>query len=343
MNLDLDSELNSSFFSGFRSIWIALAAAGLLFALGGLSGCGTIMGGLRPDLDDQNQFDREPTMGGRFSEGSMLDEGRYRSPADDETVGHSERRASEGRLGGQGTWLEAGEDDRLSRRRPSEELDEDGKIRLAERPVMQKKYKNGYRATKADFIDDSRSDGSLWNSDGQTNYFLTKNNIHTQGSLITVATEDEFIRDVAAELKRTLSPDEREAEMEIAQERMRRKAMGLPEEEAAGDKVASSQAGANRAPASAAEPGKDVQIPSATWADVDVRKSMEFKAGDPIMMEVLERYPNGNYKLRGLKRIRFRGQSKMVSVIAIAKHTDISPEETISSGKLYEYRIESVR
>ncbi len=345
MNLDLDKELNATPFSGLASVWIALGAAGLLFALGSLSGCAGIMGGLRPDLNDEYQYDREPVSGGRFSEASMLDEGRYRDPASDETPGHSERRASSGRMGGEGTWLADGEQERNMRRRPVGEVDEEGRLQLADRPVMQKKYKNGARATKADFIDDSRSDGSLWNSDGQTNYFLTKNNIKSDGDLITVMTEEDFIRDVAAELKRTMSPDERDAEMEMAQERARRRAMGLPEDPnapaAAGDQVANSQAAANRAPAGLGEAG--VQVPTTTWAELDLRKSLEIKAGDPIMMEVLERYPNGNYKLRGLKRIRHRGQTKMVSVVAIAKHTDISPDETITSGKLYEYRIEAVR
>jgi flagellar basal body L-ring protein FlgH len=86
-----------------------------------------------------------------------------------------------------------------------------------------------------------------------------------------------------------------------------------------------------------------VDVPNVSWADVDLRKSMEMKATDPVMMEVVERYPNGNYKLRGLKKVRFHGQTKMMSVVAIAKNSDISTDETINSGKLYEYRIEAVR
>jgi flagellar basal body L-ring protein FlgH len=327
-------------FSGYRSIWIALGAAALLFLF---SGCSSIMGGLRPDLDDEYRYEREPTVGGRFSEGGLLDEGR--GPASD--LGHAERRGtSVGRMGGQGSWLQEGEDDRNALRRPNEREDEEDGPKLAARPTMMKKYKNGSRATRDDFIDDLKSDGSLWTSDGQTNYFLTKNKTKTEGDIITVATDEEFIRDVAAEIKRTLNNDEREAELDLAQERMRRKAMGLPED-ATEEKVASAQASADRKPASdsasADEPQRPVDIPNVTWAELDLRKSIEMKAGDPVMMEVLDRYPNGNYKLRGLKRVRMHGKSRMVSVLAIAKAADISDDESIPSAKLYEYRIEAVK
>jgi hypothetical protein len=350
VNLDLDSELNSGFFNGTRSVWLAIGAAGLLFALSGLSGCSQLMGGLRPDLNDEYKYEQEPTSGGRFAEGGMLDEGRYRGPDSEEAVGHSDRQpsASAGRMGGQGTWINSGEDDRTAMRRPGSQEDENGSP-LAARPPMQKKFKSGNRATRNDFVDDGKGDGSLWNSDGQTNYFLTKNNIHSDGDLVSVVTDEEFLKDIAAELKRTMTPDERENEMELAQERNRRRANGLPEDPNAvptkDDKVASAQSAPARSPASATdgEFKKEIDVPPVAWTDVDLRKSMEMKAGDPVMMEVLERYPNGNYKLRGLKRVRIHGQQKMVSVVAIAKHADISPEETIPAGKLYEYRIEAVR
>lgn len=345
MNLNLDSEINSSgFFSGLRSIWLAIGATVLLFAL---SGCSQLMGGLRPDLNDEYRYESEPTRGGTFAEASLLDGDRVRGPDSEDSIGHREHRGtSVGRMGGQGSWIAPGEEEQPSRRSSNDSEDED-QPKLAARPVLQKKYKTGNRATRADFVDDSRADGSLWTSEGQTNYFLTKNQIKSEGDLITVVSDENFVKDVAAELKRTLAPDEREAELEIAQERLRRQMLGLPEDPATagvdGDKVASTQAAASRSPASNKDEKKDVDVPNVLWADVDLRKSMEFKAADPVMMEVAERYPNGNYKLRGLKRIRVRGQSKMVSVMAIAKNSDISEDETINAGKLYEYRIEAVR
>lgn len=328
-------------FSGKASIWLAAAAAAILFLC---SGCAQIMGGLRPDLDSDYRQEREPTYGGRFSEGGLLDD---RAPASDDFA-HNERRAgSPGRMGGQGSWLQEGDDDRQAMRRPDPREEDEDAPKLAARPQMMKKYKNGARATRADFIDEAKSDGSLWTSDGQTNYFLTKNKTRTEGDIITVAADEEFIRDVAAEIKRTLTSDERETELDLAQERMRRKAMGLPESAAEDEKLASAQSSADRKPASSEsssdEPQRPVDVPDVTWAELDLRKSIEMKAGDPVMMEVLDRYPNGNYKLRGLKRVRLHGKSKMVSVLAIAKSSDIGDDDSLAAAKLYEYRIEAVR
>lgn len=344
MKIDMDkfnNEAEYGFFTGYRSIWVAVFAAAFLIML---SSCSQLMGGLRPDLDDEYRYEQEPTYGGRLSEGGLLRDSD-RGPNDDATVGHNERFASPGRMGGQGSWLAEGENERNIRSRPQESEEDEDAPKLAKRPNVFKKFKNGMRATRDDFIDDVKADGSLWTSDGQTNYFLTKNRTKSEGDILTIITDEEFVRDVAAEIKRTLSPDERDAELELAQERMRRKTLGLPEDGSEkGDQVASNQSAASRSPASDGQNSSAmVSVPTVTWAEVDLQKSIEMKAGDPIMMEVLERYPNGNYKIRGLKRVRHSGRTKTVSVLAIAKASDITDEETIPSGKLYEYRIEAVR
>lgn len=338
MKINFEADLvRSQLFSGVHSVWIAFVSAVILIAM---SGCSQLMGGLRPDLNDEYSYEKQPTLGGRFTEGGFLDEENGRSPSS-EDIAHNERKSTaSGRMGGQGTWIGAAEEDRNALRRPAS--DEDDQHRLAERPVMQKKYKSGNRASREDFVDDSRDDGSLWTSEGQTNYFMTKNQIKSQGDLVTIIVDEDFLKDVASEIKRTMTPDEREVQMDLAQERARRVAMGLPEKDdpaAKNDQVANSQSAANRAPGSEGE----VNVPAVSWAQVDLLKSMELKVGDAVMTEVLERYPNGNYKLRGVKRVRMNGQTKMVSVLAIAKNSDITADETIPAGKLYEYRIESVR
>lgn len=308
-----------------------------------LSGCSQLMSGLRRDFSDEER-DYGPVTGGMYSEYGALSGSYYdRAPSQYGAPGGG---PTAGRLGGQASWMDDEAEER-ARRFAMRSVD-DGGPSYASRPSMapgQKRlYKNGARATKADFIDDAKDDGSLWTSDGQTNYYLTKNKVRTVGDILTIVSDEAMVRDVAAELKRTLTPEERDEEMEIAQERLRRKAYGLPEEDATanGDQVASSAASADRTPA-AVDKEKSVDVPTATWNDVDLRKAIEFKATDPIMAEVVERYPNGNYKIRGVKRIRYRGQYRMVNVTAIAKNSDISDEETIPAGKLYEYRLEALR
>jgi flagellar basal body L-ring protein FlgH len=62
-----------------------------------------------------------------------------------------------------------------------------------------------------------------------------------------------------------------------------------------------------------------------------------------MMGEIVERYPNGNYKIRAIKRIAYRGGYRMLTMIGVAKSADITEEDTIGSGKLYEYRLEVIR
>jgi flagellar basal body L-ring protein FlgH len=62
------------------------------------------------------------------------------------------------------------------------------------------------------------------------------------------------------------------------------------------------------------------------------------------MAEIVERYPNGNYKIRGTKRVLYKnGSPRLATVVAVAKGTDIGEDDVINSGKLYEYRLEAFR
>ena len=158
----------------------------------------------------------------------------------------------------------------------------------------------------------------------------------------------EMVRDMGEEVKRRLSAQEREYELGIAQERIRAQTLGLPSPD--GDKAGSSDqvatSAAARAPAGAEGEAKpaEKEVRSATPADVDVLRSLQLKPGDLLMAEIIERYPNGNYKLRGTKRIPYKGGApRFLTVTAIAKGSDIGDDDTISSGKLYEYRLESSR
>lgn len=281
------------------------------------SACSSIVGGLRPDVDDTYSNDNVPTSGGRWAEAGALNDEENRD------------RSAPGNLGGQGTWMDSQNNNNTSR-----------PIAYSTTPnymVGQKRpYKNGQRATKADFIDDAKIDGSLWNSDGQTNYYLTKNKIRGVGDIISITVDEGMIADVATEIKRNLTPDERETEIEIAQEEIKQKTLGL----ASTDKSAT-----NRAPASEEKKDdkKDIEIPQATFADVDLKKNIEMKVGDSVMAEVIERYPNGNYKVRGVKRVRYKNGYRLMNVMAIAKNSDISEDDQIAAGKLYEYRLEAIR
>lgn len=290
--------------------------------------------GLRRDWREDAQLASGPTVGGRWSERGMLDDdGLGRSPAGDGAL----------RVGG--NWVNEQSEESYRRdlyrgRDVAANADESGQLPSYQKspnliPQSRNLYKNGMRATRADFRDEDSNEGSLWASGGQTNYYFTKNKIRAIGDILTIQLDDSMVKDVGSEIKRTLSKEEYEAELMLAQERLKAQALGPTTEGAAG----------NRAPAGEnTTEQKEVEVREATAADVNVLPQVELKKDDTIMAEIIERYPNGNYKIRGTKRVNYKtGTPRLVQVIAIAKSSDINEDDTISSGKLYEYRLEAVR
>ncbi len=311
-----------------------------------LSGCAGLSGTLRRDFDDI-QYDDGPVTGGRMSERGYLADEAYRM-AEDEAEG--EWNPPEGTVGHADRRVASLNEDRNEEASESEESNFNSSE--GDRPpAIKRKYRNGARATRADFVDDAnQNESSLWASDGQTNYYFTKNKIRGVGDLVSVTIEDPLLKDIGREILRNLTQPEREFELARAQERLQRKAMGLPEDELPEgqrtDKVAQSAAAPERAPAGADASAKnpaDIKVPEATPADVNVLKSLDIKSGEPIMAEIVERYPNGNYRVRAVKRIPYKGgRARMLSFVAIAKGSDISEDDVITSGKLYEYRVEEM-
>jgi flagellar L-ring protein precursor FlgH len=338
-------------------ISICLSMIGALLAV---SGCAQVMGALRRDLDDGDAYaDAPPTTGGKWSEhGFMSDDLPEGGTVGDRSVGHSERDPASGEAGrspGPHSWV--GQDEAASNRRDSMRGQDDGPNADSDPvmdPTVRRQYKNGSRATRADFVDESQNEGSLWASDGQTNYYFTKNKIRGVGDILTISVEADLVKDIGLEARRTLTPREREFELMAAQERIRAKVLGLPSPDGDGkDQVASSAAAPVRAPAASATPNASLgtapaaaepEIPNATFADVDVNKSLSIKTGDAMMGEIIERYPNGNYKIRATKRVPYRGgPPRLITLVGVVKGSDIAEDDTVGSGKLYEYRVTAAR
>lgn len=322
-----------------------VCATGLLL----LSGCSTVTGWLRPDLDDSASLEPEDqaTRGGLWAERGMLDEEPgSMSPQSYGTVGHHDRSPAEYAYHGRGRSSWVTPDHRETNARDSvrgrlAEGEEGPSYRTNPQmlPPVRRQYKNGMRATRADFLDETPNEGSLWASDGQTNYYFTKNRVRGMGDIIGITIEEPMVKDIAIEVTRTLTQKEIQIELAAAQERIWQKAQGG----AGADRVPAAQAAPVRGQPAAEPEKKDTkesEMPRATMADVDISQNLGVKSGDVFMSEIVQRYPNGNYKVRGTKRIPYRGGSKLVSLLGVVKGTDISDEETVSSGKLYEYRVE---
>jgi flagellar basal body L-ring protein FlgH len=321
-----------------------------------VSGCANLMGSLRPDLTDQPQASG-PTQGGQWPEHGFLADDLPENPDAERyaAVGHSERgtaSVNDPASAAEAQWYT--QNDATDLRRDAYRGDQDGSPTFSSNPNMapatKRQYRNGNRATRADFVDDSQNEGSLWASDGQTNYYFTKNKIRGVGDIISIKMENDIIKDLGTEIKRNLTPDEKAAELAAAQDRLNKKALGVA---TADPNAATPQGGAPGASPAAASPSADGRtpaslaaagVPQATPGDVDVSQSLEVKPGDLIMAEIVERYPNGNYKIRGTKRVLYKnGSPRLATVVAVAKGTDIGEDDVINSGKLYEYRLEAFR
>jgi hypothetical protein len=227
--------------------------------------------------------------------------------------------------------------------------------------------------TRDDFIDQSQDEGSLWASSGQTNYYFTKNKVRNVGDVIILTLEANIFKDIGNEIKRTLTPREKQNEVNTVQDIYRKKiaslknsiqrdivttsaAAPLPATPTPPAVTSSAAQGQNPATSGAATAGQSSNTPALsdnpeelerqmariTIKDVDLGPSLEMKVGDTAMGEILERFPNGNYRIRAIKRVQYKnGSARLVSVVGLVRAKDIDEDtDGVPSGKLYETQVE---
>jgi flagellar basal body L-ring protein FlgH len=328
-----------------------------LVVVSALAGCAKMVGGLRKDFDDRIDVPPyEPTYGGQARDAGFLD-----------TPGHSDRSpASTGstRDPVQAMWATP----ENYQPTPNREMGAGGPPSSDQyadfMPATQRQYSLGHRATKNDFRDDNQNEGSLWASSGQTNYFFVKNKIKAVGDVVTVNAEEDIVKNAVAEIKKTLSNDEIMNEIKEAQKRIDAEhsakieaqiaALSKPAEKTADPKTpVAVDAKATESKPATTEPDEAIakqikalreQTPrKATWSDIDVSGAVAIKPGDAMMGEVIERFPNGNYKIRATKKVPFRENHRLVSIVGVVKPGDLTEDDRVNSGKLYEYQLKTFR
>ncbi len=276
-----------------------------------LSGCSQVLGQLRRDLNDEQGL-HGPTVGGAFPEAGYLEDERYlgsrgtRSPASSREEPYLQSDVEE-----RGAAVEPGLGGS-----ESESLEDQRSQRPSRAPR---------RLTKNDFIDQAVDSGSLWSSGGEANFFFSKNRARSPGDIIAISVESEMLRDIASEIKRTLTSGERRRELDLLE-------------------FGRAQPGAAESAPARADGGTAANAPTDTsYSAVDLVPVIGVKSGDSFLAEIVERFPNGNYRIRGSKRIPYRNTTKLMTVMGIVRGADLGADETISSGKIYEYRLEAIR
>lgn len=166
------------------------------------------------------------------------------------------------------------------------------------------------RVTAAEFMTENyKNENSLWSEDGQTNYLFARNKLKAPGDLVTVIIEDQLRKEMVDNVKQLLPPEYRDQEIRVA---------GLTKEKPDADRAVAGQGAAEQQTAEAGDS----------------------KPEDLLTAEVLERYPNGNVRLRGIKRVPFKRQVRNIEVVAIVKGGDISEQDIVKSSRFFDQHVE---
>ncbi len=197
-------------------------------------------------------------------------------------------------------------------------------------------YVRGDRATRSDFYDNTPGDGSLWAKENDANYFFTKGKVHAMGDIISVKMEDALIKQVAEEIKKGLTPAEQSVEMALYLKNTDN--TKNDQDLKAYRNVASEDLGSAEA-----EEVKSKMEKAVRWSQVDLSKAVALNPSEELRAEIIDRFQNGNFKIRAVKRVLYRGSSKTISLVAVAPAADLDDKDMINSGKLYEYKIRVAR
>ena len=206
----------------------------------------------------------------------------------------------------------------------------------ANRGATTQKYVRGDRATRADFYDNVPSDGSLWANENDGNYFFTKGKVHAVGDIVSVKLDENFIRQVAEEVKKSLTPAEQEVEMAL----YLKNTDGARNDD---DLKAYRNVASEDLRSTEAEEVKLKMERAVRWSQVDLSKAIGLAPTEEMRAEIVDRYQNGNFKIRAVKRVLYRGSSKSISLVAVAPVADFDEKDLINAGKLYEYKIKVAR
>ncbi len=172
------------------------------------------------------------------------------------------------------------------------------------------------RITKKDFLEEAtKNENSLWSEDGQSNYFFSRNKLKMPGDLITVLIEEDLKKTMINEVKRKLLPPEhRNQEVFIP---------GLTEEKPGPDSK-------QRAPAA----------PTTSGPSAGTSKRLP---DDTFTAEVVEVYPNGNLRVRGMKHIPFKRHPRDLEITAIVKASAVPEDDVVKSSHFFEKKVELYR
>lgn len=203
--------------------------------------------------------------------------------------------------------------------------------------TYEKTFKNGDRAKREDFVDDSPNEGSLWASTGQTNYFFTKNKVKTTGDLVMIKLSDKVISEVGNEIKAIMTIEEKKQEVVVAENNIQ------SANRTVANIIPQKQEPKNEEDESKSEEDNENRDWNQLVEKIEINDNFNLKKEQELYAEILQRFPNGNYKIRATKKFYYRGSPRVLSFVGIAQSNDVNNEVSLKMDNLYEYRVKVYR
>lgn len=186
------------------------------------------------------------------------------------------------------------------------------------------------RYSRADFIDNQPNENSLWNAQGQSNYYFAQNNRFDNGDLVIVSVDRGLRREIQYALWKSLPTEQRRIKRKLASEADKLK-QGVKSGEKDAEKAAAAVAQA--ASSAAREADERAAAEEAAKSSMGAEKD-----GDLIRMEIVENLGNGLVRLQGEKRVIYRGRPKFVEVSALARGSDIDAQSKMNAQSFLDMR-----
>lgn len=183
------------------------------------------------------------------------------------------------------------------------------------------------RYSRADFVDNNSNENSLWNAQGQSNYYFSQNNRFDQGDLVIISVDRSLRREIQYALWKSLPSEQR---------RIKRKRDPASED-------GKEKPGVKPKEGESAEPqaktAKQTEAEERAAAEDAAKGSMGAdKDNDLVRMEIVENLGNGLVRLQGEKRVIYRGRPKFVEVSALIRGRDIDDQAKANSKQFLDMR-----
>lgn len=184
------------------------------------------------------------------------------------------------------------------------------------------------RATRADFVDKSSNENSLWDGQGQNNFLFSQNRQREPGDMVTVDVEKELKREIQYQLWMTLPPEQRR-----------------PKRAPASAKTADGEAKPDAAAAAKADAAKPTDEKNRDAAEEAAKTNLASggKDDDVVRMEIAENLGNGLSRVVGQKRVIYRGVARVVEVMALVNNKDIDDNGKVKSSAFLDMKTQVIQ